>query len=382
MILPGFGIVSHVVSFFSQKPVFGYLGMINAMGAIAILGFVVWALLFVVGPHNCEIMYLKLCYMLEILQHMSFPTFGQNSYFFYNQQITPNNLFLVPYRRFRCFSGIIPETRRRDTTKIEFNKRFIDWFVGFVEGDGCFSIGRDKQGRALRLQLIIQQKEARILHMIKRFLSMGTISRTKKGYFRLVIGRLDHIKMLINFFNGNIVLHKRYEQFCNWVHAYNTIIKSKGGDLIHPLSLKVPTLQDAWLTGFIDAEGCFNINLVKNISHKTGVRVRLRFILKQKNACDSLLDIQNLLKAGRVHTNKLDNVSRFEIDSFCRLKGLLTYLFLFPLKTIKRRSFIRWFTVYGLILAKKHITSQGLARIRLLKKAVKKPQKRFTNPFK
>ena len=43
LILPGFGIVSHVVSFFSQKPVFGYLGMINAMGAIAILGFVVWA---------------------------------------------------------------------------------------------------------------------------------------------------------------------------------------------------------------------------------------------------------------------------------------------------------------------------------------------------
>jgi heme/copper-type cytochrome/quinol oxidase subunit 1 len=43
LILPGFGIVSHVVSFFSQKPVFGVLGMICAMGAISILGFIVWA---------------------------------------------------------------------------------------------------------------------------------------------------------------------------------------------------------------------------------------------------------------------------------------------------------------------------------------------------
>ena len=43
MILPAFGIVSHVFSFFARKPVFGYVGMVNAMGAIAILGFVVWA---------------------------------------------------------------------------------------------------------------------------------------------------------------------------------------------------------------------------------------------------------------------------------------------------------------------------------------------------
>jgi cytochrome c oxidase subunit 1 len=43
MILPGFGIVSHVVSTFSRKPVFGYLGMAYAMTAIGVVGFVVWA---------------------------------------------------------------------------------------------------------------------------------------------------------------------------------------------------------------------------------------------------------------------------------------------------------------------------------------------------
>ncbi|WP_225030310.1 cytochrome c oxidase subunit I [Xinfangfangia pollutisoli] len=43
IVIPAFGIISHVISTFSKKPIFGYLPMVYAMVGIGVLGFVVWA---------------------------------------------------------------------------------------------------------------------------------------------------------------------------------------------------------------------------------------------------------------------------------------------------------------------------------------------------
>lgn len=65
IIVPGFGIVSHVISTFSKKPVFGYLGMVYAMIGIGILGFVVWAHhMYTVGMSHTQQAYFMLATMV------------------------------------------------------------------------------------------------------------------------------------------------------------------------------------------------------------------------------------------------------------------------------------------------------------------------------
>ncbi|MEM7237355.1 MAG: cytochrome c oxidase subunit 1, partial [Pseudomonadota bacterium] len=65
IVVPGFGIISHVISTFSKKPIFGYSGMVFAMVGIGVLGFVVWAHhMYTVGMSNNAQAYFMLATMV------------------------------------------------------------------------------------------------------------------------------------------------------------------------------------------------------------------------------------------------------------------------------------------------------------------------------
>ena len=121
------------------------------------------------------------------------------------------------------------------------------------------------------------------------------------------------------------------------------------------------TLQDAWLSGFCDAESCFNVTIYARLNMKVGFRVVLRFILDQ-NDKKALLHIRNLFGFGNVaFRNETANCYRFTADAFTKLGPVVDYFKAFPLRTIKNEAFIfiKWSEIREMMLKKDHTNFEG-----------------------
>jgi len=240
---------------------------------------------------------------------------------------------------------------------------WLTWFIGFSEGDGAILITKGKP------RFVLTQKEGAILHHIQKVLGFGIV-REFKGYYRFIVSDVQSILLLLYLFNGNLVLPHRQKQLEEWIKTLNNL---ENLELTLNPRLMKPTLSDPWLSGFTDAEGCFNVSIRPRLHTITGYRVSLRFLLDQKNAESTLLHIKNLFDFGQVNLRKNTNgVYRYSNDSIKGLLPVRDYFLAFPLKTKKNESFKYWLKVFTMILNKEHLDKEGLDKIRVIAKNINK----------
>nr|QJQ35391.1 LAGLIDADG endonuclease [Fusarium pseudonygamai] len=274
----------------------------------------------------------------------------KNTFFFYAFHIYYNTLF---------------------KNKDPLSDEWLTWFIGFAEGDGA--IQTYDEGK--RVRFVLTQKESDILHKIQFKFNIGVVKHFPQGkngknndFYRWMVDNPSHILLLALLFNGNLAQSHRIKQLALWVNALNNRF---GSETIKLNNTPVPvTLQDGWLSGFTDAEGCFNVSITANSRYTLGHVIKMRYILDQKDGV-ILNKVYELFGFGKVTLRSgTKDVYRYIATGFKALHDVIVYFKLFPLQTKKAFSFEKWLIVHNQVYNKLHLTDEGLSQVRTLQKQI------------
>lgn len=246
---------------------------------------------------------------------------------------------------------------------------FLDWFIGFTEGDGSFVVNH----RGELTFILVQGVENKgILTRIQERIKLGKIIKQGERVYRLKIEKKKEIDLIILLFNGNLILPSRKLQFKKFFDQY--ITKKNPIVTQYLTSQNSPSLDNLWLLGYTEAEGCFTVSLFQNT-----VSFRIRFMLCQKGS-DNLVILSkfvSLFNTGIIigHSQK-DNYC-FIVSSLTQMEKIFPYFDgnLDHFIGNKKDSYKNFKEMYFLLIAKKHQDPQMRPTLIKLCKSINIPRK-------
>ena len=257
-----------------------------------------------------------------------------------------NNSFLN--KRSYCTLNKISEhvpKHKSDFTDNEFGH----FLAGLIEGDGWFG---NKE-----LHIIFSIDDSSLAYLIKKRIGHGNIYKNKKAV-RYICKNQKGLSIILSLINGKLISHYKYEQLItnNSNHKYSEYFNIK---ILPPL--KNLSLNNYWLAGFTQADGCFHISVAKSKTHKTGYSVRLEYSLKQ-NDCLPLKLLYDYLKKGNL-SQYSTGIWCYKSSGFSTASDLINYFDKYHLFGGKYVSYLKFRKVYIMITEGKHLDKKGIDKI-------------------
>ena len=168
-------------------------------------------------------------------------------------------------------------------------KEFIQWFVGFTDAEGCFSIVKENNGQnfSLRFSIELHKDDIEVLYKISNNLGVGSVllNKSRNSAFFVINKLKDMNTVLIPLFRNFPLQTTKHLDFISFADAASIILNSKNLknrslsslDLVRLINLKQSTnskrliinkeenklliekisISKWWLLGFIEGEGTF-----------------------------------------------------------------------------------------------------------------------------
>ena len=242
---------------------------------------------------------------------------------------------------------------------------FLEWFIGFVEGDGSFMVGTPTQKKHKTIFFCINQKDSKLMYKIRKKLGFGIVTefvQNNETYYRYAVYDFTNITRLIHLFNGNLLLNKVNTRFQTWLTEYNTTtstISSSHTVILYKPFQSTLSLNSGWLSGFTEAEGGFYASLTEQKNSTLKYRLRIKFHITQKYELYILKNIAKLIDnstkmstqgvvfdENRYISNFKPDFYRLEISTHLYILSTIAYFEKYPLQGKKHIVFNRWKRVY------------------------------------
>lgn len=136
-----------------------------------------------------------------------------------------------------------------------------------------------------------------------------------------------------------------------------------------------PIVDNSYVVGLTDGEGCFYVQVRKSSAYKAGHTVHLHFHIKMQERDKELLDrIKNTIGCGAVYLQKEARTNhcqcyRYTVSAQKDILGVVIPFFKkYPLQTAtKRYNFKLFCQIADLVEQKHHLTVDGIEKIRSIK---------------
>lgn len=333
------------------------------MGAIAVLGFFVWAHhMFSVGLDVDNFVFTEkiLLYAGNSLWNSPLVPLGPPSItlgkicYIYQGQSAGNfdkrtkatavafNIY-SKHKNLPCISEHVPSHKSNLT-----DNEFGDFLAGLIEGNGWF--GKKE------LHILFAEKDISLAYYIKKRIGYGNVYKIKSSKaVRYICKNTSGLHTVLSLINGKLRCNYKYDQLMlhNYSDSFNIIILSPK---------KMLSLDNYWLAGFTQADGCFHISVVKSKTHFTGYSVRLEYSLKQNENLPLKL-LYDILKMGNLSRNST-GIWCYKSTGFKTAANIIHYFDKFNVFAGKYISYLKWRKVYIMITKGQHLEEKGMLKIR------------------
>ena len=268
---------------------------------------------------------------------------------------------------------------RRLFSVVQSPQRLRAYLAGLWEGDGHIWIPKTTHAPSGKkynphFAITFTEYDYPLVLVLKTILG-GTIRHKKENHaYVLTISSISGLLNIIYLINGYLRTPKlhQFNNLINWVNSHT------GKSIMINSVDTSPILENAWLAGFIDADGSFDISIRdKNQDGSGRDRTELRMRIEQRKTDpitgESYLPVlESIAQALEVVLNNRTRNSGetnyvIAITSPAKHAIIIAYLDKFPLFSSKRLNYCDWKLCYNMMIDKQHLTSEGRSKIKTIK---------------